>query len=75
MVCEDECDVRLDPCGHIVVCSKCGQRLKKCPTCKVSLNSGLGGAGLLNKSSGVQCLFVCLFVGAGTEESSSQDKQ
>ena len=48
LVCEDECDVQLDPCGHITVCSKCGQRLKKCPTCKASQKNwaGLRWAGL-----------------------------
>ena len=37
MVCEDVCDVQFVPCGHVMVCSECGHRIKRCPLCKVSL--------------------------------------
>ena len=36
-LCESPVDVKLEPCGHAMMCSTCAQRAKKCPKpgCKV----------------------------------------
>ncbi|XP_057380632.1 E3 ubiquitin-protein ligase MIB2-like [Daphnia carinata] len=33
--CENPPDVRFEPCGHVVTCSECAQRMKKCLKCHV----------------------------------------
>lgn len=35
LLCDELVDVRFEPCGHAVVCTKCAERAKKCPSCKV----------------------------------------
>ena len=37
-LCESPVDVKLEPCGHAIMCSTCGQRARKCPQCKVWLS-------------------------------------
>ena len=34
-VCGANTLVTFKPCGHSVLCEVCGQRIKRCPTCKV----------------------------------------
>ena len=36
-LCESPVDIKLEPCGHVILCSTCAQRAKKCPQCKVRL--------------------------------------
>ena len=35
-MCDKEFDVRLQPCGHTVLCLDCSTMAKRCPTCNVS---------------------------------------
>ena len=35
LLCYKEADVKLKPCGHVVICRICSERAKKCPECKV----------------------------------------
>lgn len=34
LLCCGGVDIRLKPCGHIVICRECSKRAKRCPTCK-----------------------------------------
>ena len=40
LLCGEPVDIRLMPCGHIIICKECSQRAKKCPQCKVSISMG-----------------------------------
>ena len=35
-VCKEKTVVTFKPCGHSVLCDVCAERVKKCPTCKVT---------------------------------------
>ncbi len=35
VLCDGKIDIVLKPCNHSVVCRKCSERAKKCPTCRV----------------------------------------
>lgn len=35
VLCENPADVKFEPCGHIIMCSVCADRAKRCPVCKV----------------------------------------
>lgn len=35
---EGEVGIRFDPCGHVVVCRTCSQRLNECPVCREKIN-------------------------------------
>lgn len=37
-LCEELCDICFKPCGHVAMCALCAERVKRCPTCHVSLD-------------------------------------
>ena len=42
---ENVADVRLKPCGHVVVCTACAQRIDQCTHCRVPITSRVTRAG------------------------------
>ena len=63
-------DVKLEPCEHTVMCCRCANKAKRCPTCKVALfynpdidflqyAKKMEGEGLALLLTRKECTFYC----------------
>ena len=65
-LCQKGADTKLLPCGHVIMCSDCAGRAKRCPDCRVSpIFSQVLLLPAANTILDIDELFLCILVGSG----------